>query len=61
MGRSVKMNDKIAHSKLKKIQEQYNGYKDSRRERCESHKMFAETVRDLEKASGKKSSVGLNK
>lgn len=41
------MNDKIAHSKLKKIQEESNGYKNSRRSRNDGHKMFAKTLKDI--------------
>lgn len=46
------MNDKIAHSKLKKIQEENNSYKNSRRSRNEGHKIFSETIRDI-KDNGK--------
>lgn len=41
------MNDKQAHSNLKKIQEQSNGYKNSRRSKNEGHKLFAETLKDI--------------
>lgn len=47
------MNDKSAHKKLKEIQEQSNGYKNSRRSRNDGHKLFAETVKDLNKLKSK--------
>lgn len=43
------MNDKQAHNKLKKIQESVNSYKNSRRERCNSHKIFSETINEINK------------
>ena len=50
------MNDKQAHEKLKKINSDRNkigvgGYRDSRRERCNRHEKFNETMNELNKAS----------
>lgn len=50
------MNDKKAHSQLKKINAQRNaigtgGYKDSRRIRCEQNEKFNETMNDMNKQS----------
>lgn len=41
------MNDKQAHSKLKKIQQEYNGYRNSRRERNERHQVLNDTIHEL--------------
>lgn len=48
------MNDKKAHDKLKDINRQRNkigvgGYRDSRREKCERHEKFNETMQEISK------------
>jgi hypothetical protein len=50
------MNDKTAHAALKKINDQRNkigvgGYKDSRRDKCERHEKFNETMNEMNKIS----------
>lgn len=48
------MNDKQAHAKLKKINADRNkigvgGYRDSRRDKCERHEKFNETMKEMNK------------
>lgn len=50
------MNDKKAHSQLKKINEQRNaigigGYKDSRRDKCNRHEKFNEALVEMNKSN----------
>lgn len=49
------MNDKTAHAKLKKIQQEANGYRNSRREKNERHEKFNEAMNEIKKLNIKKS------